>query len=85
MIAEVLFIDGCPHRAVAVALLVEAEGITGLDLVVEKAWLQRRRSPQRIGFGGSPSIHLTARIWVSRCAVGAGAGLPSNVTEDGST
>jgi hypothetical protein len=58
MTAEVLFIDDCPHHGVAVARLREAARITGLDLLVREQRVTSAADARRMGFGGSPSIHL---------------------------
>lgn len=58
MIAEVLFIDGCPHHDVAVARLREAARLAGLDPVVQEVRVTNAADARRTGFGGSPSIHL---------------------------
>ncbi|MDF2092269.1 thioredoxin family protein [Knoellia sp. 3-2P3] len=58
MIAQVLFIEHCPHHGVAVARLREAARLADLDLVVQDERVSSAADAQRMGFGGSPSIHL---------------------------
>lgn len=56
MIAEVLFIERCPHHALAVARLHEAARITGVDLTVREVRVSSAARAMKLRFGGSPSI-----------------------------
>jgi hypothetical protein len=58
MIAEVRFIEMCPHHALAVARLHEAARITGVGLAVHEVRASSVPEAKRPPCGGSPSIHI---------------------------